>query len=93
MQKFHVQVLEPLKHLLGVLVCPFAWNCAFHDGESISLEVIAEVAKGLLLLCAAEEELSHDLVSAIGDGLCCAGHVVRCECGECVDRSRFVQVY
>ena len=76
MQKFHVQVLEPLKHLLGVLVCPFAWNCAFHDGKSISLEVIAEVTKGLLFLCAAEKELAHDLVSAIGDGLCCAGHVV-----------------
>jgi hypothetical protein len=68
----HSQVLEPLEHLLGVLVCPFARNRTFHDGESISLEVVAEVTKGLLLLCAAEEELAHDLVSTIRDGLCCA---------------------
>ena len=74
MCKLHLQVLKPLEHLIGVLVCPFAWDCAFHHGKYISLEIVAEVAERLLFLCASEEELAHDGVSTIGDGLCCGGH-------------------
>ena len=81
--EIYLQVLEPLEHLLGVLVCSLARDRSFHNGESILEKVVAEVTESLLFLCATEKELARDLVSSIGDGLCCAGHVVWCECGEC----------
>jgi len=77
MRRLHLQVFKPLEHVLGVLVCPLARNRSLHDSESISEEVVTEVAERLFFLCATEEELARNLVGSVGDGLCCAGHVVR----------------
>jgi hypothetical protein len=76
MCSLHSQVLEPLEHLFGILIRPFTRNCAFHNGEAIFQKVVPEVTERLLLFCAAKEELASDLVGSIGDGLCCARHVV-----------------
>jgi hypothetical protein len=70
------QVLEPLEHLLCVLVGPLARHGSLHNGKAISLKVVAEIAKGSFLLCATEEKLASNVLVARGDGLRCACHLV-----------------
>lgn len=51
----HLQVFEELVKLIGVLVCSFAWDCAFDDGVAVTDQVVAEIT--ILVVLASGEEL------------------------------------
>ena len=73
-----LQVLEPLEHLLSVLVGLLARHGALHNGKAISLKVVAEVAEQSLLFGAAEEQLAHSALVTRCYSLSYACHLEGC---------------